>query len=49
MSEETQAAYGAAEARQDTDWLEVTAVLQQRLLLLLLPLLLLLLLLPLAP
>jgi len=32
LSDETQAAYGAAEAREDTDWLEVTAALQQRLL-----------------
>ena len=32
LSEETQAAYAAAEAKEDTDWLEVTEGLQERVL-----------------
>ena len=32
LSDETQAAYAAAEAREDTDWLEVTDALQKRVL-----------------
>ena len=32
LSPETQAAYAAAEARDDTDWMEVTDALQRRLL-----------------
>ena len=31
LSAETQAAYAAAEARHDTDWLEATEGLQERL------------------